>query len=115
MLSRPLLEVKRMCGRHPIVAGAAALIFCLTACSRQDAAPAQAHPQSGYVAPPLCAGCHSEIAKTYRQTGMGRSFYRPTAANTVEDYGRNNQLYHRASSRYYTMVEREGHWYQPRH
>jgi hypothetical protein len=106
------MEVKRMSSRHRVVAGAMTLI-CLSACSRREAAPKQ--PQSGFVAPSVCAGCHSEIAKTYRQTGMGRSFYRPTAANIVEDYGKSNWLYHRPSGRYYTMVERDGNWFQRRH
>jgi tetratricopeptide (TPR) repeat protein len=46
---------------------------------------------------------------------MGRSFYRPTAAATVEDYGHNNRLDHRPSGRYYTMIERDGQWFQRRH
>ena len=32
----------------------------------------------GYVDPVACIGCHQEIYETYRLTGMGRSFYRPT-------------------------------------
>src|SRR5262249_3076501 len=71
--------------------------------------------QSSYVAGSVCAGCHAEIAKTYRQTGMGRSFYRPSAANTVEDYARRNRLDHRASGRSYTMTERGSEWFQRRH
>ena len=63
----------------------------------------------------MCAGCHSEIAKSYQQTGMGRSFYRPAAANIVEDYERRNRLDHRPSSRTYTMIERDGQWFQRRH
>jgi len=63
----------------------------------------------------VCAGCHSDIAKTYRQTGMGRSFYHPSAANVVEDYARRNRLDHRPSGRYYTMIERGGQWFQRRH
>jgi tetratricopeptide (TPR) repeat protein len=46
---------------------------------------------------------------------MGRSFYRPSAANTVEDYKQHNRLYHRPSNRYYTMMERSGEWFQSRH
>lgn len=71
--------------------------------------------RSGYVDSATCYGCHQDIAKTYRLTGMGRSFYRPTAANTVEDYKVHNTLYNRASDRYYTMIERDGKWYQRRH
>jgi predicted CXXCH cytochrome family protein len=46
---------------------------------------------------------------------MGRSFYRPSAANTVEDYTQRNRLDHRPSGRYYTMIGRDGQWFQRRH
>ena len=106
MLSRALIEVKR-------IGGAAALALSLAGCSGTASAPHP--PEARYVASSVCAGCHAEIAKTYRQTGMGRSFYRPSAANTVEDYARRNRLAHRPSGRYYTMLEREGQWFQRRH
>jgi hypothetical protein len=48
--------------------------------------PLGAGTESGYVDPAACARCHQDIAKTYRLTGMGRSFFRPSAENTVEDY-----------------------------
>ncbi|MGD1098614.1 MAG: tetratricopeptide repeat protein, partial [Bryobacteraceae bacterium] len=62
-----------------------------------------------------CAGCHAEIAKSYLLTGMGRSLYRPRAENQVEDFKTHNRVYNRASDRYYTMLERDGKWYQRRH
>src|SRR5690349_15330547 len=65
-----------------------------------------------YVDPAACAGCHAEIARTYRLTGMGRSFYRLTPANTVERPG---VFRHDASERVYTMSLREGQLYQRRH
>ncbi len=77
--------------------------------------PERAGVESGYVNSAICAGCHQNIAKTYRLTGMGRSFYRPSAENTVEDYKIHNTVYNRASDRYYTMLERDGKWYQRRH
>jgi len=43
---------------------------------------------------------------------MARSFYQPKPENTVEDYKRNNTYYHPASDIYYTMVERDGHYFQ---
>ena len=82
----------------------------LAGCSR----PAPAPPPR-YVAGSVCAGCHAEIAKSYSQTGMGRSFYRPSAAKTVEDYARRNRLEHRPSGRSYTMMARDGQWFQRRH
>lgn len=75
--------------------------------------PAQA--ESGYVNSVVCEGCHSEISKSYHATGMGRSFYRPSARIMVEDFKTHNTLYNRASDRYYTTIERDGKWYQLRH
>jgi tetratricopeptide (TPR) repeat protein len=68
---------------------------------------------AGYVDSAVCAACHPEIDKTYRQTGMGRSFSRPRAARTEEDYGKT--FYHAASDRHYTMVQRGEKYYQRRH
>ena len=76
-------------------------------------APAQGN--SGYVDSSICAGCHQEIAKSYRLTGMGRSFYSPRPESTVEDYTAHNSFYHATSDRYYTMFERGGKLYQRRH
>jgi tetratricopeptide (TPR) repeat protein len=70
---------------------------------------------SDYVNPALCAGCHPLIAKTYALTGMGRSFYRPQLETTIEDYKTRNEFYHRASGRYYTMIGRDGKFFQQRH
>jgi hypothetical protein len=33
----------------------------------------------------------------------------------VEDYAKRNRLYHRSSGRSYTMIERDGQWFQQRH
>jgi predicted CXXCH cytochrome family protein len=41
--------------------------------------------------------------------------YSPRPGNTVEDYKTHNTLYHRASGLSYTMLERDGKWYQRRH
>src|SRR5947208_10641211 len=70
---------------------------------------------AGYLEPSSCAPCHRGIYESYRGAGMGRSFYRPTPENTVEDYSRNNTYYHEASGQYYTMVQRSGRYYQRRH
>jgi len=62
----------------------------------------------------VCGSCHQEIARNFRQTGMGRSVYRPTAQNTVEDYRDHNTVEHAPSGRHYTMTERDGKFYQRR-
>jgi predicted CXXCH cytochrome family protein len=80
-------------------------------------APARFKPltRSDYADPSTCVGCHSEFAKTYRLTGMGRSFYPPRADDPVEDYQTRNRLFHQASDRYYTMLKRDGKIFQQRH
>src|SRR6202044_1127214 len=70
---------------------------------------------SGYVNSATCAGCHQEIARTYRLTGMGRSFSRPGEDKMVEDFKVHNTLYNKPSDRYYKMTERNGSWYERRH
>ncbi|MFN7936764.1 MAG: tetratricopeptide repeat protein [Bryobacteraceae bacterium] len=77
------------------------------------AAFAQSLPEGGYVAPATCAGCHRAIWETYRQTGMGRSFYKATAENAPEI--RNKTYYHEASRSYFTTLERDGKFFQQRH
>jgi tetratricopeptide (TPR) repeat protein len=68
-----------------------------------------------YVDSAVCGGCHQEIARNFRQTGMGRSAYRPSLQNAIEDYRDHNTLDHHPSGRYYTMTERDGKFYQRRH
>jgi predicted CXXCH cytochrome family protein len=62
-----------------------------------------------------CATCHRAISETYRRTAMGRSFYRPSPANTVEDYTGRNTFHHKASDSYFTMLRRDGRYYQRRY
>ena len=60
----------------------------------------------------VCATCHSEIARTYAQTGMGRSFYRPQPQSMVEDFTRGNPFFHQSSGTWYAMVQRDGQYFQ---
>ena len=83
-------------------------------------APAQTSspPGSGdpaYAEPATCAACHRNIWETYRQTGMGRSFSRPSPANTVPGSAANSTFYHKPSDSYFTMLRRDGKYYQRRH
>ena len=70
---------------------------------------------ASYVDPAACAGCHPSIAETYRRTGMGRSFYRPNVVNTIGDGKKDITYYHQPSESYFTMQERDGHFYQGRY
>jgi predicted CXXCH cytochrome family protein len=74
-----------------------------------------ARKEAGYVSPETCAGCHRNIWETYRRTGMARSFYRLSPATAVEDFTRNNTFYHKPSDSYFTMLGRNGKYYQRRH
>jgi len=105
--------------RKQLLAASACIALAVAAYfffSRQDGGtPGVAEADPGYVDSAACAGCHQDIAETYRLTGMGRSFYAPRPENTVENYTSANTFYHRASDRYYTMTERDGKFYQRRH
>lgn len=65
--------------------------------------------------PKLCFGCHAAIYKTYRDTGMAKSFGRPSSENTVEDYTKNTRFYHAPSNTYFEMSERGGSYYLSRY
>ena len=65
------------------------------------------------IAAQICADCHNQIARNHLHTGMGRSFFRPAPANTLEDYT-NSEFYHPLSDTHYAMIRREGAYYQRR-
>ena len=46
---------------------------------------------------------------------MGRSFYRPSPERDVEDFTKRNTYYHQASDSYFTMLRRNGSYYQRRY
>ena len=69
----------------------------------------------GYVGQQACRACHKEIYDSYQTIGMARSFFRPSLENVIEDYEENNSFFHEKSGFYYTMLERDGRFYQRRH
>ena len=98
---------------------ALAALFCLASLGRVGALSAQtgivSRTGSGgtagaYLDSKVCAGCHPRIWESYGRTAMGRSFYRPSAANRIEDY--TQTYYHRASETYYAMVQHDGKYFQ---
>jgi len=86
---------------------------CLLALAAIGPIAAQPAPASQYVDARICAGCHSQIARNYQQTGMGRSLFRPAPANAIEDYA-GNQFVHALSDTHYSMTMRGGAYYQRR-
>jgi tetratricopeptide (TPR) repeat protein len=73
--------------------------------------PAQ---QQQYAAVKSCASCHHDIAENYSRTGMGRAFFQPPAANTLEDFSKSTKYYHALSDSYYSMANRDGAYFQRR-
>ena len=61
----------------------------------------------GYVEDRACAICHRDIAASYREVGMARSFYRPRPSEMVEDLD-GPPFFHAPSRRYYEMRWRDG-------
>lgn len=66
---------------------------------------------AAYADPSACASCHQEVARTYSLTGMARAFSKVSRA----EFNMPGRVYHKASDRYYTMLERDGKFYQRRH
>ncbi len=85
--------------------GLVALLPLLLAVSCARRQP-EARVVSSYVNPKLCAACHHAQWETFRQTGMGRSFYRATPDTMAEHFLQGGSLYHKASDRYYEMIRR---------
>jgi predicted CXXCH cytochrome family protein len=71
-------------------------------------------PGNGYIDSTICASCHRDIAANYARTGMGRSFFIPGAANTIEDYAKTPQYFHALSDSHYSMTIRNGQYFQRR-
>jgi tetratricopeptide (TPR) repeat protein len=84
--------------------------FCPVALAAAQSAPSANHSVDARI----CAGCHSQIAQNHLHTGMGRSLFRPTSANTVEDYTSNNKFTHPLSETHYSMILRDGAYFQRR-
>jgi predicted CXXCH cytochrome family protein len=78
--------------------------------SQPDASTGSSLP-GGYADASSCATCHAAIAETYSRTGMARGFSR-VEKGSGEISG---PLFHKASNRYYSMVERDGRLFQRRH
>jgi tetratricopeptide (TPR) repeat protein len=88
VVTRKLRKTARNSKRAGIVA-----LLVLTGCAGRPATRAD----NAYVDAAVCASCHAGIAKSYRETGMARSFYRANSAAMRSQ----TTFYHKASDRYY--------------
>ncbi len=73
------------------LAGVCAAIMCIL--HGAGPVPVQAQPKAEYVDPSICADCHQDIAATYRQSGMGRSFHRVDASDRTASFNTHNTLF----------------------
>jgi Tfp pilus assembly protein PilF len=69
---------------------------------------------NAYIDSAVCARCHADKARSYAQTGMGRSFYKLTPQTAVEDFKSGLPFHHAASGTYFNVLEREGKYFQRR-
>jgi len=60
---------------------------------------------AGYVDDGVCAGCHRELAASYRHVGMSQSFSRPRGSNLIEDFDA-PPGFHEKSKQYFEMRRR---------
>jgi predicted CXXCH cytochrome family protein len=97
-----------------LLVAAIALVAALHQRSNRSSQVATEASNSDYVDGAVCASCHRDIAETYSKTGMGRSFSTPTVANVVEDFAHANTVSHQLSGLRYTMVQRNGEFFERR-
>ena len=71
--------------------------------------------RSAYIDAQQCQACHVAIHDNYQHVAMARSFARAQNASRIEDYDRNNHLYHTLSGRHYEVFRRDGHIFQRRY
>ena len=65
-----------------------------------------------YVGDDNCKSCHLEIHENFHKTGMGRSLYKPSASNEIEDFENENVVYDKKSDYYYKVIKKGGDYYQ---
>ncbi len=73
--------------------------------------PASLAESSSYASPATCQGCHAEIARSYKETGMAKSF----AVARADLMATLPSFMHEASGEHYRIEEREGKWFLRRH
>ena len=95
----------------------AALLLCtlallnLQACSEAGAEGYLNHaPEVQYVGKQECRSCHQDIYDSYVETGMGRSWYRPTREEIIENFEQ-VQVYDAPSDYYYSAYWRDDTMY----
>ena len=92
--------------RLPRVHCRSAIVWLAAGALATAAAQAATALQDGYVRAEVCRDCHRQVYDTYKQTPMGRSFYRSDSSDVIEDWDTDNRYYHEPSNRHYEMSRR---------
>ena len=69
----------------------------------------------GYVDPQVAPHVMATLRRVFTARAWGDRSIVPLYRNRIEDYTRKNSIYNRRSDSYYTMVERDGAFYQQRY
>lgn len=69
-------------------------------------------PDVKYVGGETCSTCHLEIFRSYKNPGMGTSFYKPTAGNVIESFKSNNSVHDEISNFHYEVIQGGGEFFQ---
>lgn len=85
--------------------------FNFYACKTQPTGYLNLHDDAKYVGKDACQKCHQEIYNDYLQTGMGKSWYRPTKNNMIEQWG-SVVLDHYSGYAYRAYWEKDSLWIQ---
>ncbi|MDX2247438.1 MAG: tetratricopeptide repeat protein [Bacteroidia bacterium] len=59
----------------------------LVRCSQQSSSPGYVSEEIKYTGIQSCQPCHKKIYQSFRETGMGKSLYRPDTARIIEKFG----------------------------
>jgi tetratricopeptide (TPR) repeat protein len=102
--------------RRPIAVAVAALALLIAVAvawvyKKQHRPHSSPEQQNAYVNAAVCTGCHADLAAGFHKTGMGRSFSRLRPEH-VPRFGK--PFHHEASDSYFSMVARDGRYYQRR-
>lgn len=97
-----------------ILATAASSKTVPTTTPSKTASQKETTPQKEYINSSVCASCHSEIYENFHRTGMSKSLLPAVPANTMEDFKDKHEFYHALSDTHYSMIFRDGAYYQRR-
>jgi Flp pilus assembly protein TadD len=94
----------------------AVVIYGIVVVNHRHSKANEPNPEASneYVAPQICGTCHADIAATYGQTGMGRSFHKAGSRPLEADFKSKNTLIHSLSGKTYKMVERDKVYFEER-